>query len=256
MRSACYGDLLGTFREYIPMPDIRPQDLTTFFSDHKPMERQAGVPWPRIHQPDQSGRYQVPLKTEYRFRSMDYLDSPEAQPIFELQADFIEREGIKRIIDCGSRHGPVLDILYHRGYITPDFQYMGFDTSPEPIALAQATWAEFSNIEFRQADMWDHASIAVEFEPDCVIWSAILLYAGDRHQELFLDITNNLYRAPYAIIQEPCESQNPDYFVPWLDLHTIDSEVLEYRKHVTNFECLTVECDIFQGRRIIALCSM
>ena len=238
------------------MPERRPQDLTTFFTDYKPPERQAGIPWPRIHHTDTNDRYQVPLKTEYRFRSMDYLDSEEARPIFELQADFIERLGIKRIVDCGSRHGPVLDILYDRGYIDSDFYYMGFDTSPEPIALAQATWSEFSNIEFRQADMHDTSEIGVEFEPECVIWSAILLYAGDQHQKLFTHITRDFYDARYAIIQEPCAKQNPDHFVPWLDLTTIDDKIADYASIVRKFEPHIVECDIFQGRRLIVLCSM
>lgn len=238
------------------MPKKRPQNLETFFHDFKPAQRWQGIPWPRIETDYHGHSQEIPLKTEYRFRTMDFLDSPEAMPIFELQADFIERLGIKRIIDCGSRHGPVLDILYDRGYIDSDFYYMGFDTSPEPIELAQATWEEFSNIEFRQADMYDKASLGVEFEPECVIWSGILLYAGDQHQKLFLDITNNFYKAKYAIIQEPCGVQNPDYFLPWLELNTIDHEVVDYAMAVSNFEPHIVECDIFQGRRLIALCLM
>lgn len=238
------------------MPERRQQDITTFFHDYKPAQRWRGIPWPRIETDDPGYRFEIPLKTEYRFRTMDFLDSPEAMPIFDLQADFIERLGIKRIVDCGSRHGPVLDRLYHRGYISDDFHYMGFDTSPEPIALAQATWAEFDNIEFRQANMYDKSTIGVDFEPECVIWSGILLYAGDEHEKLFLDLTNNFYNAKYAIIQEPCGKQNPDYFLPWLDLHTIDDQVADYAKKVRVFEPHIVECEIFQGRRLIVLCSM
>ena len=70
---------------------------------HGPME----MPWPRLPEGDYS---KVPLKEEYRMYSMDYLDTLEAKPIFEAQADFIMKHNHKTIIDVGCRHGPVNDI--------------------------------------------------------------------------------------------------------------------------------------------------
>ena len=73
-----------------------------------------GIPFPRL--PEDLPEALVPLKEEYLMRSMDYLDTPEAAPIFEKQADIIMERGYKGLIDVGCRHGPVNDILHYRGY--------------------------------------------------------------------------------------------------------------------------------------------
>lgn len=209
-------------------------------------------PWPRIQCEDPGGTFSIPLKEEYLFRTMDFLDSTEALPIYTKQADLIIEHNIKRIVDCGCRHGPVLDILWDRGYITDDFEYMGFDTSPQPIALASERWQHFENIEFRVASMWDKSDISVNFDVECVIWSGILLYAQD-HAALFHDLTVKFYGAQKSIIQEPCGDQDPEKFLPWLELHTIDLEIKQYANNYTKYKDWIVDTDIFQGRRRICL---
>ena len=63
------------------------------------------VPFPRL--PETIDKELVPLKEDYKMRSMDYLDTPEAFELFEKQADLIIENGWKGIIDVGCRHGPV-----------------------------------------------------------------------------------------------------------------------------------------------------
>ena len=43
-----------------------------------------GIPFPRL--PDTFEKNAVPLKEDYKMRSMDYLDTEEAYPLFEKQA--------------------------------------------------------------------------------------------------------------------------------------------------------------------------
>lgn len=230
------------------MPKRIAVDMTKY--DYKEPMRFRDFPWPRIQCEDPGESFSIPLKEEYLFRTMDFLDSAEAKPIFEKQADIIINNNFKTIVDCGCRHGPVLDILYERGYIDDTFVYMGYDTSPQPIQLAQETWQEFANIEFRVASMHNKHDLGVNFPVQCVIWSGILLYA-DNHHQLFHDITVDFYGAQHAIIQEPCGDQDPEKFLPWLQLHTIDLEIKEYAKHYTKYRDWIVDTDIFQGRRRI-----
>jgi len=237
-------------------PHRRIQNLETFFYDYKPPQVYKNFPWPRIETDYHGSRVEIPLKEEYRFRSMDFLDSKEALPIFEIQADMIMEQGIKSIVDVGCRHGPVLNILYERSYLTEDFKYMGFDTSPEPIQLATETWIEFDNIEFRIGNMFNTQSILVDFDVECVIFSGILLYAGDKHMELFDFLMRDLYKARWAIIQEPCGEQDPEKFLPWLDLHTIDTDLNEYAKNAKSYSEYILDCDIWQGRRKVCMISI
>ena len=58
----------------------------------------------------------MPLKEDYKLRSMSYLDTQEARPIFEKQADIIVQHGIKGIVDVGCRIGTINYVLYERGY--------------------------------------------------------------------------------------------------------------------------------------------
>ena len=89
------------------------------------------VPWPKIG--TMTG--EIPMKRRYALRDMSYLDTLEARPIFEKQADIIIKNNYKGIVDIGCRHGPVNDFLHEKSY--KDYQYYGFDTSPEPIEYAQ-----------------------------------------------------------------------------------------------------------------------
>ena len=61
-------------------------------------------------------RIVVPLVEDYKFESMSYLDTPEAKPIFEKQADIIIEKQSKGIIDVGCRHGSINKILGKRIY--------------------------------------------------------------------------------------------------------------------------------------------
>ena len=89
------------------------------------------IPWPNIQTKfEEGGARKVPLKEDYAFKDMWYLDTEQAEPIFKVQADIIKERQSKGIVDVGCRHGPVLKYLDH------NFDYMGFDTSVEPIQLA------------------------------------------------------------------------------------------------------------------------
>ena len=81
---------------------------------------------------------------------MWYLDTAEAKPIFEKQADIIIENKYKGIVDVGCRHGPVNDILQEKNY--QFYDYYGFDTSPEPIKIAQHQWSHKPNIDYKVGD--------------------------------------------------------------------------------------------------------
>ncbi len=136
-------------------------------------ERMKQIPWPNIEitSPD---RIVVPLVEDYKFESMSYLDTDQAKPIFEKQADIIIEKQSKGIIDVGCRHGPINKILHEKGY--KDYNYMGFDTSVEPIEMAQADYSFFDNIEYRNTSWNKVEDISVDFEVDTVIFSGVLLY--------------------------------------------------------------------------------
>ena len=201
-----------------------------------------GIPFPRL--PEDLPEDLVPLKQEYKMRSMDYLDTPEALPIFEKQADIIMEHGYEGIVDVGCRHGPINEILYYRGYT--DYQYFGFDTSPQPIAYAQEIWQEFDNIEYTVGS-W-HDRLSVGFDVDCIIWSAVLLYEPDNHLELFTDL-HKFYNAPGAIIQEPKKEQHPECWREGLELHTIEDQLYKYNCFHTKY--YNIDVPIFSGRRTI-----
>ena len=200
-----------------------------------------GIPWPRLPK----GEFdKVPLQEEYRMYSMDYLDTPEALPIFEKQADIIMEHGYEGIVDVGCRHGPINEILYYRGYT--DYQYFGFDTSPEPIKYAQETWQEFPNIEYAVGSFWDRLSVG--FDVDCIIWSGVLLYEPERHLELFTDM-HKFYNCYGAIIQEPKKNQHPECWREDLELNTIEDQLYRYMCFNTKF--YNIDVPIFGGRRTI-----
>jgi len=203
------------------------------------------IPWPDIHINNGIGR--VPLKENYAFEDMWYLDTPQALPIFEKQADIIIEHQSKGIVDIGCRHGPILDILYKRGYT--NFKYMGFDTSEEPIRLAQEKWTNSNNIEFRNESWENMETFIVDFDVDQVIWSGVLLYKPEDHFNFFNNITKDFYNARNAIIQEPCNDQK--YWDERLILNTISEEFEIYKKEYKSFKEHIINAEIFAGRRMI-----
>ena len=78
------------------------------------------IPWPKL-----PSDFKVPLRKEYAMNDMSYLDTKEAKPIFEKQADIIIENGYKGIVDVGCRHGPVNEILHEKNY--QFYNYYGFD---------------------------------------------------------------------------------------------------------------------------------
>lgn len=208
--------------------------------------RVNGIPWPRLPKNAQD-IIEVPLKEDYKLRSMSYLDTQEARPIFERQADIIIENNIKGIVDVGCRIGTINDVLHSRGYT--DYHYMGFDTSPQPIQYASEVWQDSPNIEYRCASMYEPNP--VEFSVECVIWSGVLLYAPEDHMQLFEDVTFSQYAATHAIIQEPCEQQDSNKWLSNMKLNTIEQDLYKYQDKY-NYTDSVVDANIFSGRRRIA----
>lgn len=213
----------------------------------------SDIPWPSIHKLDNiqgsiGNPVKVPLIEDYKFNDMWYLDTPQARPLFEIQADIIIKKQCKGIVDVGCRHGPVLEILHEKGYT--EFKYMGFDTSIEPINIAKQNWSSFYNIEFRNASFENKEDISVDFDVDIVIWSGVLLYRLETHYNLFREITIDLYNSKNAIIQEPLPSDKQKHWDDRLELNTI---VNDLDKYYENFEIQDhiVECEIFSGNRLV-----
>lgn len=205
------------------------------------------VPWPEIKTKIDNGQ-RVPLKEDYEFNDMAYLDSPQAYELFETQANIIIEKQCKGIVDVGCRHGPVLEILHSKGYT--DFEYMGFDTSKEPIDIAAEKWKDYSNIEFRHESWNNLEAFLVDFEVDQVIWSGVLLYRPDDHFEFFNKITNELYNSPNAIIQEPMSTQR--HWQAGLILNRISDDMQEYKDAYKEFKEYNLDLEIFAGRRLVA----
>ena len=192
------------------------------------------VPWPKIV--TDSG--EIPMKRRYAFRDMSYLDTLEARPIFETQADIVIKNGFKGIVDVGCRHGPINDFLFEKKY--NDYKYYGFDTSEEPIELARKRWGN----KFRY-EVNDWANLKdVEYDVDCVIFSGVLLYEKD-HYKMFTDIMN-FYNCKNAVIQEPYHEQK--YYEERLKLKSITNDMQQY----SFWEEHIVEAEIFCGRRLVA----
>lgn len=190
------------------------------------------VPWPKIG--TMSG--EIPMKRRYALRDMSYLDTLEARPIFETQADIIIKNNYKGIVDIGCRHGPVNDFLHEKNY--KDYQYYGFDTSPEPIEYAQKRWPNF------EYEVRDWATLKeVKFKVDCVIFSGVLLYEKE-HYKMFTNIMN-FYKCKNAIIQEPYHEQK--YYEEKLKLKSITNDMQQYKFK----EKTIVEAEIFCGRRLV-----
>ncbi len=190
------------------------------------------VPWPKIG--TLSG--EIPMKRRYALRDMSYLDTLQAKPIFEKQADIIIKNNYKGIVDIGCRHGPVNDFLHEKNY--KDYNYYGFDTSPEPIEYAQKRWPNY------QYEVRDWANLKqVNFKVDCVIFSGVLLYEKD-HYKMFTNIMD-FYNCKNAVIQEPYHEQK--YYEERLKLKSITNDMQQYKFK----EKTIVEAEIFCGRRLV-----
>ena len=194
------------------------------------------IPWPTIT--TKTG--EIPMHRKYGLRDMSYLDTLQARPIFEKQAEIIIKNNYKGLVDIGCRHGPINDFLYEKGY--KDYQYYGFDTSPEPIEYAQKRWINENNIEYEIRD-WAELH-QVGFNVDCVIFSGVLLYEKD-HYKMFTNIMN-YYNCTNAVIQEPYHTQK--YYEEKLKLKSITNDMQQYKFK----EQTIVEAEIFCGRRLIA----
>lgn len=207
------------------------------------------VPWPNIHKLDRiDGSVQnpvrVPLIEDYTFKDMAYLDTPQAKPIFNSQADIIINNNCKGIVDIGCRHGPIVDILYERNYT--DFNYMGFDTSQEPVQIAKDTWNTYDNITFKNASWWQDDTFTVDFDVDIVIFSGVLLYRED-HFDFFKWVID-YYNVSKAIIQEPYHEQK--HWDNRLILNTITKDLDNYFQEY-KIESKLLDLELFAGRRLI-----
>lgn len=200
------------------------------------MTLNKSIPWPNIT--TKTG--EIPMKRQYGLRDMSYLDTLEAKPIFEKQAEIIIKNNYKGIVDIGCRHGPINDFLREKNY--KDYRYYGFDTSPEPIEFAQKRWINENNIEYEVRD-WANLK-SVDYKVDCIIFSGVLLYE-ENHYKMFTDIMN-YYQCKNAVIQEPYHTQK--YYEEKLKLKTITNNMQQYKFK----EQYIVEAEIFCGRRLIA----
>ena len=213
--------------------------------DYKKTSKQ--VPWPEIKTKIENGQ-KVPLDEDYAFSDMAYLDTPEAYELYETQADIIIKKQCTGIVDVCCRHGPVLDILYTKGYT--NFRYVGIDSSVEPIAIAKEKWKDHSNIEFRNMNWNDPGCFDVDFTVNQVIWSGVLLYRPDDHFEFFDSVTRELYNSPNAIIQEPMPWQR--HWKAGLILNTIADNMQSYKNAYKQFTEHRLDLEIFAGRRLVA----
>jgi len=126
---------------------------------------------------------------------------------------------------------------------------MGFDTSKEPIDIATEKWKDYDNIEFRHESWNDLATFLVDFDVDQVIWSGVLLYRPDDHFEFFNKITNEIYKSPNAIIQEPMSWQR--HWKAELILNRISDDMEQYKNTYKEFKEHKLDLEIFAGRRLV-----
>lgn len=204
------------------------------------------IPWPIIHNQTET-KIVVPLIENYKFEDMWYLDTSQAMPIFETQADIMIKNNSKGIVDVGCRHGPINQILHDKGYV--NYSYFGFDTSKEPIDIANTRWANYDNISYVNANWHNEQDITVNFTVDTIIFSGVLLYERQNHFLLFQKLIN-FYKPKFAIIQEPYHTQK--YWDDKLQLFTITNDMQLYKTQFKRYTEIIVDCDIFSGRRLIA----
>lgn len=210
------------------------------------------IPWPKIHKldnlvKDSTEKVNVPLQENYSMEDMWYLDTPEAYPLFEKQARIIAKRKYKNILDVGCRHGPVNKIL-HEDLDYTDYSYFGFDTSEEPIELANKTWKHYEHIKYECAS-WEN-DIDVGFTPDVIIFSGVLLYIkDDNEREQFFDEFMLKNKCGNAIIQEPYHEQR--YWDDRLILNTITNGGLDFLDEEYDVDKHYLDLPIFAGNRMV-----
>jgi len=187
-----------------------------------------------------------PLKKIYTLDEFSYLDSIEASPLFQKQAELIMEHGYKNIVDVGCRTGIINNILTEARY---EYLYMGFDTSPEPIKWARQRWNEYKNIEYRVADWNDEKSIQVDYDVDCVVFSGVLLYVPDRHFKLFDRLCLDIYNTEGAIIQDLRSDQK--HVDNRIEFKYIDKEFDVYEQKYGQVTKYNIDCDFYYGNRIV-----
>ena len=69
--------------------------------------------------------------------------------------------------------------------------------------------------------------------------------------KLFKQVTFDQYDAKHAIIQEPCNEQDPDKWLPNMKLNTIEQDLYKYKEKY-NYKDWIVNAQVFSGRRRIA----
>ena len=210
------------------------------------------VPWPKIHKldnlvKDSTEKVNVPLQENYSMEDMWYLDTPEAYPLFETQARLITERKYKNILDVGCRHGPVNKIL-HEDLDYIDYSYFGFDTSEEPIKLANETWKHYEHIQY-ECTSWEN-DIDVGFIPDVIIFSGVLLYIKDDNERAhFFDEIMLKNKCSNAIIQEPYHFQR--HWDDRLVLNTITNGGLDFLNEEYDVDEHYLDLPIFAGKRVI-----
>tara|TARA_B100000925_G_scaffold199914_1_gene151499 strand:+ start:1770 stop:2450 length:681 start_codon:yes stop_codon:yes gene_type:complete len=210
------------------------------------------IPWPMIHKldnlvKDSTEKVDVPLHEDYTMQDMWYLDTPEAYPLFEKQARIIKAREYKNILDVGCRHGPVNKIL-HEDLDYIDYSYFGFDTSEEPIKLANETWKHYEHIQY-ECTSWEN-DIDVGFIPDVIIFSGVLLYIKDDNERAhFFDEIMLKNKCSNAIIQEPYHFQR--HWDDRLVLNTITNGGLDFLNEEYDVDEHYLDLPIFAGKRVI-----
>lgn len=187
-----------------------------------------------------------PYKEVYKYEAFGYLDSKEALPLFEKQADIIIERDYRTIVDVGCRIGRINDILLSRGY---DYKYMGFDTSPEPIVASQAKWIDHPNVEYRIASWNNQKDIKTDFDVDVVLFSGVLCYLPDTHANMFKSLTVDLYAAEGAIIQDLRDDQNN--VDERIEVNYIMSELKKYNQKYKSVTCYDLDCNFYFGNRSV-----
>lgn len=144
------------------------------------------------------------LRKVYTIEELAYLDSAAAAPIYQLKADIIRLNNYQGIVDVGCRLGSVNQYLSDHQY-----QYYGFDTSPDPVLTASST---YPNHKFEIAS-WNSPP-PVNFSVDVVIFGSVLIY--DPEPSMMFERLCKFYQPSAAIIHEVSSENTED--LPYTDL--------------------------------------
>ena len=130
--------------------------------------------------------WKAKMKKEYPVEDMNYLDPMVARPSYpNKQADIVVDNKCKGIVDIGCLNGHGKSFYSKRGYT--GYNYMGFDTSPLPIAKANEDWKDHGNVEYRVGTWDDEQVLKVDFDVDTLIMSGVLIYCPTIHEEFYAE---------------------------------------------------------------------